>query len=197
MLQSLRASIGLWLLTTLFTGLLYPLAIWSVGKLFFPDSSSGGQQYFKEQSVGLYQIGQQWKDPAFFWGRPSHATIQNGWLISGNSSLSPASIKLYETVEARKQKLMNDTSSTLPPNDLLFASGSGLDPHIHRDTALYQIPRIVKARNLSKEQEEQLVQMVQELPSESLFEDTSTQPVHLLTLNIRLAEHFDTAPTRG
>lgn len=193
MRQSLRAAIGLWLLATLVTGLLYPLTVWGIGKLFYPLSSSGGQHFFEERCVGLHQIGQQWKDPAFFWGRPSNVTVQDEWLISGNSSLSPASIKLYETVMARKTKLMNETPSQTVPNDLLFSSGSGLDPHIHRDTALYQIPRIVKARKLTKEQEEKLIQMVNDLPGESMLEKISTQHVHLLTLNLALIHQFGKA----
>lgn len=186
-------ALGFWLLTTLVTGLLYPVLIWGVGRIFYPISASGGEQFFEGRRVGLHQIGQEWKDPAFFWGRPSDASTQDEWRISGSSSLSPASKKLYALVMARKranegqeQRVPNDQV----PSDLLFSSGSGLDPHIHRDTVLYQIPRIVKARKLNRQQEEALLQLVQEFPGESMLEPASTQHIHLLSLNIALASQF-------
>lgn len=190
-MTQLRAACIFWLLTTLVTGLIYPTLIWGVGRLFYAQSASGGQQLFEGRVVGLHQIGQEWRNPAFFWGRPSAATTQDDWLISGSSALSPASKKLYELVMARKSAFEAQGQSQTPvPSDLLFSSGSGLDPHIHRETAVYQIPRIVSARRLNAEQEKALLQLVQDFPGESMLEPTSTQHIHLLSLNIELESQF-------
>lgn len=190
MRHGLRTAFGLWLLATLVTGMLYPLAIWGIGRLLYPVSSSGGEQFFEGRSVGLHQIGQQWKSPAFFWGRPSDASTKDGWRISGSSSLSPASKELYTKVMERKNTLSINNGAE-PPNDLLFSSSSGLDPHIHRESALYQISRIAKARQLNPQQEEALVQMVKNFPGESMLERSSSQHIHVLTLNLTLAKQFD------
>lgn len=186
--DALYTAIKFWLLITLVTGFMYPVLIWGVGKLFYPVSASGGAVSFKGRVIGLHQIGQEWKDPGFFWGRPSHASTVEGWRISGGSKLSPSSKVLYENVMQRKQLLENQDSDSagVLPSDLLFSSASGLDPHIHRESALYQVPRIAKVRGLSAQRQEELVKLVQEFPGDSMLEPKDSQHVHLLTLNLAL-----------
>lgn len=186
--DALYTAIKFWLLLTLVTGVLYPVLIWGVGKLFYPVSASGGEVSYKGSVVGLHQIGQQWQDPSFFWGRPSDASTVDGFRISGVSKLSPSSKELYEHVMKRKQRLENQDADAewVLPSDLLFSSASGLDPHIHRESALYQVPRIAKVRGLTAQQQEELVKLVQEFPGESMLESKDSQHVHVLSLNLAL-----------
>lgn len=195
MRKQLQIAIGLWLLTTLVAGVLYPLAVWTVGQLCCPTSASGGAVFFQERCVGCHQIGQQWNDPAFFWGRPSSRPHDEEWAISGSSALSPASYKLYDMVMKRKEKLLaishqTEKSDSLLPNELLFASASGLDPHLHRASLLYQIPRIANARQLTEEQEKALVTLVTQFRGTSMLKNADQEHLHVLTLNIALENQF-------
>lgn len=186
-------AIKLWLVATLVTGILYPLVVFGIGKLFFPFSASGGALSFKEQVVGCLQIGQEWNDPAFFWGRPSERPLSAPWVISGASSLSPSSRKLYETVMQRKKKLITEQEEGAVPGDLLFASASGIDPHLHRASLLYQVPRITKARNLTPSQTEALTNLVSNFPADSLLTSHTKQYLNVLKLNIALETQFPKA----
>lgn len=139
------------------TGLVYPLALTLFGYLLMPHSSAGSLISDEQTLVGSILIGQQFKSPRYFWPRPSTSGYNS--LHSGGSNLSPTSAELKELVETRAQRLSRYHPSAEPiPPDLLFASGSGLDPHISVAAAYYQAGRVADARHIDKERVYELIQ---------------------------------------
>ena len=103
--------------------------------------------------MGSALIGQSFADRGHFWGRPSATGPQsNNGAASTGSNLSPANPALIEAINARVKALRDaDPANGTPvPVDLVTASGSGLDPHISPAAALYQVPRIAKARAMDE-----------------------------------------------
>lgn len=146
LLQSLR----LFLLLTLLTGVIYPLAIWGASQLLMPGKANGDLLFREGSPIGSRLIGQSFATPNYFQPRPSATNYHT--LPSGASNLGPTSKALKEAVEQRREALLaaNDLPKDYPlPSDLLFASGSGLDPHISPAAAKLQIDRILKARGFS------------------------------------------------
>lgn len=145
--QTLRMF--LWL--TLLTGICYPLLITSYAYLIMHNKSQGDFLLIDQKAVGAKLIAQKFANDKYFWPRPS-ANDYNA-LASGGSNLGPTSLDLKKAVEERKTRLAAAHPGIDPkqfPSELLFASGSGLDPHISPAAARFQIERIAKARNKDK-----------------------------------------------
>ncbi len=157
----LRPALVLLGLFTLLTGLAYPAVVTGVAQLAFPAQANGSLIHRDGHPVGSSLIGQPFDDPGYFWGRPSATPNQpyNGGASSG-SNLGPSNPALRDAVEARVAALRAaDPGNAAPvPVDLVTASGSGLDPHVSPAAALYQVPRIARARGLQVESVRQLVQ---------------------------------------
>jgi K+-transporting ATPase ATPase C chain len=160
MRTQLRPAIVSLAIFTLLTGILYPLAVTGIAQLAFPHQANGSLIIKDAQAQGSELIGQNFDDPGYFWGRlsatgpfPYNASASSG------SNLGPTNPALNEAVQGRIAALKAaDSSNTLPiPVDLVTASGSGLDPQISIAAALYQIPRVAKARGLSEETVHELV----------------------------------------
>ena len=127
---------------SLLTGLAYPGLMLAVGKFGFPYQAGGSLLSRNGQVVGSALLAQKFSDPRYFWPRPSagdYATVP-----SGASNLSPASKALLANVAERNVERNKEGGG----REMLFASGSGLDPDIAPESALAQIPRILKARDL-------------------------------------------------
>ena len=157
----LKPALLMLLALTLVTGVVYPLLVTGLAQLVFPKQANGSLLYQDEKLAGSELIGQSFDDPKFFWSRPSatspfpyHAASSSG------SNLGPMNEALMKAVAARVQALRQaDSSNTQPiPVDLVTASGSGLDPHITPAAALYQVPRVARARNLEESAVRQLVE---------------------------------------
>lgn len=131
---------------TFITGIAYPLLITGIAQLMMGEKANG---HFLEENgklVGANLIGQKFESEKYFWSRPS--AIDYNPLPSGGSNLGPTSERLRKTVEERKEhilKFQHDKSVKIP-SEFLYASGSGLDPHISYAGAQFQIDRIVHAR---------------------------------------------------
>jgi K+-transporting ATPase ATPase C chain len=139
---------------TLLTGILYPLAVTGIAQLAFPHQANGSLIMKDAQAQGSELIGQPFDDPRYFWGRLSATgPFPYNAASSSGSNLGPTNPALTAAVQGRIAALKAaDPSNTLPiPIDLVTASGSGLDPQISVAAALYQIPRVAKARGLSEE----------------------------------------------
>jgi K+-transporting ATPase ATPase C chain len=139
---------------TLLTGVLYPLVITGIAQVVFPHQANGSLIVQKGQVVGSELIGQSFDDPRYFWGRLSATSpFPYNAAASTGSNLGPTNPTLTEVVKARiaALKAADPTNNSPIPVDLVTASGSGLDPHISVAAALYQIPRVAKARGLSEE----------------------------------------------
>ncbi len=159
--STLFVALRVTLLTLVATGLLYPLAMTGVCELVFPGKAHGSLVTDdKGQAVGSALIGQRFRTPAYFAPRPS-AAGEGGYdaASSSGSNLGPTSRKLRERAQqeiTRLRKENPDTPGPLPA-DLITASASGLDPHISPAAALWQVPRVARARGLSPERVQSLV----------------------------------------
>jgi len=190
-IKKLRPAITLFILLTLITGVIYPLLVTGVGRLFFPDKVDGSFIIRNDKIIGSALIGQNFTDPKYFWGRPS-ATVDYPYnaSASGGSNLGPLNPALIEQVKQRihiLQQYPHPTSSSFKsvPVDLVTASASGIDPHISPAAAFYQILRVAAARGVSQEKLRELVQAHIQNNFYNLF---TTPVVNVLLLNIAVDE---------
>lgn len=140
-LQALR----LFLLLSIITGFVYPIFITTGAQLLMPNRSNGQLVTKNGVVIGSKLIGQKFHKPGYFWPRPS--AIDYNASLSGGSNLGPTSAKLKSDIEERKKAYgVGDV-----PSELLYASGSGLDPHITLGAALFQVERVAKARGINPE----------------------------------------------
>jgi potassium-transporting ATPase KdpC subunit len=169
MLREIRPAIILLLALTIITGLAYPLAITAVAGVIFPKQAQGSLIERDGKLVGSALIGQEFKDDKYFHGRPSAtvATDPNdstktvpapyNAANSGGSNLGPTSKALADRVKEDVDKLKAENPSQAVPVDLVTTSASGLDPDISPAGALFQVPRVAKARNLPEDRVRQFV----------------------------------------
>ena len=157
MLQELRPAFILMALMTLLTGIAYPLAITGVAQAVFPDQANGSLVVGDGEVIGSSLIGQSFAGPAYFHPRPSYAGDGYAADSSGGSNLAPTSRELVEAVRERATALSAVAGTVPVPIDLVTASGSGLDPHISPQAALFQAARVAEARGLSEDSVRELV----------------------------------------
>jgi K+-transporting ATPase ATPase C chain len=147
----LRPAVTLFVLLTLLTGVLYPLAVTALARALFPREAAGSLITRHGLIVGSALIGQAFSDPRNFWSRPSATTPQpyNGTGSNGSNS-GPLNPALTDAIRARVAALRAaDPDNPAPvPVDLVTASASGLDPHISVAAATYQAARVARARGL-------------------------------------------------
>ncbi len=160
MRTQLRPAIVSILVFTLLTGIIYPLVITGIAQGIFPHQANGSLITQNGQVAGSQMIGQQFDDPRYFWGRLSATSpYPYNAAASSGSNLGPTNPYLIKEVTARIVALKAaDPSNNAPiPVDLVTSSGSGLDPDISVDAALYQVARVAKARGLSETVVQELV----------------------------------------
>ena len=163
MLREIRPAIILRLGLTLITGLIYPLAMTAIAGVIFPKQAQGSLIEKDGKVVGSALIGQEFKDDKYFHGRPSATTAPDpndstktvpapyNAANSGGSNLGPTSKALADRMKEDVEKLKAENPSQSVPVDLVTTSGSGLDPDISPEAALFQVPRVAKARNMSED----------------------------------------------
>jgi K+-transporting ATPase ATPase C chain len=169
MLREIRPAIVLLVALTLITGLAYPLAITGVAGAIFPKQAAGSLIERDGKVVGSALIGQEFKDDKYFHGRLSATTAPDpadssktvsapyNAANSGGSNLGPTSKTLADRVKEDVDKLKAENPSSAVPIDLVTTSASGLDPDISPEGALFQVPRVAKARNMAEERVRELV----------------------------------------
>lgn len=164
-------------------GFLYPLASLVMAQTLFPEKASGSIVTQGGVALGSALLSQKFTRPEFFHPRPSAADYAT--VASGASNLSPTATGFREAVERRAAELGAKVGEV--PPDLLMASGSGLDPHISRDAALWQVPRVARARGLP---EEELIRLVERkaFPVSSVFAQGAPVIVNVLELNVDLVQ---------
>lgn len=176
--------IRLFLVLMLLTGVIYPLVVTGVAQVLFTKQSQGSLVTSNNAVVGSSLLSQKTEGPKYFWPRPSagdYATI-----ASGSSNLGPSSDTLKKAITDRKAKLETTGAQTPVPDDLLTTSGSGLDPEISPEAALWQVNRIVQARSLSAEQAAQLKKLVEEHIEKPQWGFLGEPRVNVLMLNLAL-----------
>jgi len=182
----LRPALTLFVVLSLVTGLLYPLAVTGVAQTAFPHQANGSLITQDGKAVGSELIGQSFTEPGHFWGRPSAtAPMPYNASASGGSNLGPTNPALTDAVKARTEALRAaDPGNTRPvPVDLVTASASGLDPHISPAAAAYQTERVARARGLPVAQVQALVQQHTDTPWLGLLGEPR---VNVLALNLAL-----------
>ena len=188
MTTHLRPALVLFLVLSLLTGLIYPLAVTGVAQIAFPHAANGSLIERGGKAVGSDLIGQSFSDPKHFWSRPSATSpMACNAANSGGSNQGPMHPALADAVKARIAALRAaDPGNTAPvpvPVDLVTASASGLDPHISRAAADYQFARVAKARALPEGQVRALIDQHTEQP---LLGFIGEARVHVLRLNLAL-----------
>jgi K+-transporting ATPase ATPase C chain len=169
MLREIRPAIVFIIALTLITGVAYPFAITGIAQVLFPYQAQGSLVERDGKVVGSALIGQQFESEGYFHGRPSATTAPDpndstktvpapyNAGNSGGSNLGPTSKSLIERVQGDVEKLKQENPSVPVPIDLVTASGGGLDPDISPEAALFQVPRVAKARSLPVDRVRQLV----------------------------------------
>jgi potassium-transporting ATPase KdpC subunit len=160
-MDQLKPAIIVLVLLTLVTGVAYPLVVTGVAKIIFPAQANGSLILRDGKPVGSALIGQPFDDPKYFWGRLSAtAPFAYNAGASTGSNYGPLNPAFHAAAKARIDALheADPDNKALIPVDLVTASGSGLDPHISPAAALYQVPRVAKARGVDPAQVRRLVE---------------------------------------
>jgi len=174
---------------TILLGVCYPLLMIGIAQLAFPHKANGSLVKVNGTIKGSELIGQKIDSVIYFHSRPS-ATDYNT-LPSGASNLALTNKKLYDLVQARKQKIMEEnnlSNEAAIPSEMLFASASGLDPQISPEAAKMQINRISVARGFSEEQKKQLSGLVDKLTETPQYGIFGCARVNVLRLNLELGK---------
>jgi potassium-transporting ATPase KdpC subunit len=195
MLREIRPAILVLLALTLITGVAYPLAMTGVAGAIFPKQAQGSLIERDGQVIGSALIGQEFKSDKYFHGRLSATTAPDpndssktvsapyNAANSGGSNLGPTSKALDDRLKEDVEKLKAENPSSPVPVDLVTTSASGLDPDISPDAALFQVPRVARARNMP---EERVRDLVTQNTQGRLFGLLGEPRVNVLALNLAL-----------
>jgi K+-transporting ATPase ATPase C chain len=189
-MQDVMTSLRLLILSILVCSAAYPAAILGFAELTVPESRQGS--LLRDTSgmvIGSRLLAQNFIQTRYFWSRPSACRYDAS--ATGGSNLSPTNPLLADRARQTIEQLAPATGERVPA-DLVSASGSGMDPHITLDAALFQAPRVADARGLSRGRIESLVRQHTDSPTiVSLGEEPL---INVLTLNLALDQLADSSP---
>lgn len=195
MLKEIRPAVVLLVALTIVTGLVYPLGMTGIAGVLFPVQAQGSLIEKDGKVIGSALIGQEFKEDKYFHGRPSATVAPDpndasktvpapyNAANSGGSNLGPTSKALNDRVKEDVEKLKAENPTASVPVDLVTTSASGLDPDISPDAALFQVPRVAKARSMSEDAVRELVTQ----NTQGRFAGVIGEPrVNVLALNLAL-----------
>ena len=195
MLREIRPAIVMILAMTVLTGLVYPLGMTGIAQVLFPSQANGSLIRKDDKVIGSALIGQNFEKPEYFHGRPSATTDVDpkdpnktvpapyNAANSSGSNVGPTSKALIERVEGDVKALKEENPNAPIPIDLVTTSASGLDPDISPAAAMFQVPRVAKARGLAGDKVRELVRQ----NTEGRFLGLVGEPrVNVLQLNMAL-----------
>jgi len=188
-MKTLFISLKIFLFFTVLTGIVYPLFVTGIAQVAFPSKANGSLIVKDNKTVGSELIGQQFDSTIYFTSRPSAVSYNS--LPSGGSNYGLTNIKLKNLVAERKQQFITFNqldSLTVIPSEMLFASASGLDPHISPQAALLQVERVVKTRHFDDSQKQRLLQLINELSEKPTFRILGSERINVFLLNLKLDE---------
>ena len=185
--KSILIALRLLLILTVITGILYPLLITGICGIFLHDKAEGNLVKINGEVVGSKLIGQQFNSAVYFHSRPSAINYQT--LPSGASNLSWSDNRLKVAVNLRKEAFLRENllaDTTTVPTEMLFASASGIDPHISPASAYLQMERIALSRKFNDEQKLKLARLITELKEEPQYSLFGKERINVFLLNLEL-----------
>ena len=187
-MKTIWTSLRCLLVMTVLTGAGYTLLMTGAGRLLYPDRTRGSLVIKDGKVIGSALIAQNFTGPRYFHPRPS--AVDYNPLPSGGSNLGPTSLDLKTAVEKRRALLSGGGVTDKIPADLLFASGSGLDPHISPEAARFQAGRVAKARGMDAERGRALDRLIVEMTEGRTFGILGEPRVNVLILNMEMEKRF-------
>lgn len=181
MLRQFKISVKATLLFTVLTGVVYPGIVTGIAQLAFSKKANGSLTYVKGKPVGSSLLGQKFTQSIYFHGRPSATDYV--LTTSGGSNLARKNPELIRQVQIRREEWQKTLESQNIPADLLYASGSGLDPHITVAAAQAQTTVVARARGLT---EDEVQRLVVENTQKPYLRFIGQEVVNVLTLNLAL-----------
>jgi K+-transporting ATPase ATPase C chain len=186
MRAQIRPALMALLIFNVLTGLAYPLVVTGISRLIFPHQANGSLIEANGNVIGSTLIGQQFDAPTYFWGRLSATgPYPYNAAASSGSNFGPTNPALLDDVKARiaALKAADPLNTQLIPVDLVTSSGSGLDPDISVEAALYQVPRIARVRGISVDS---LIGLVNQFTEGRQLGFLGEPRVNVLKLNLAL-----------
>jgi len=188
-------SLKIFLFLTILTGIIYPLFVTGIAQVIFPVKANGSLIEFDNRTVGSKFIGQQFDSAKYFTSRPS--AVSYNPLPSGGSNYGLTNVKLKYLVAERRIHFIafNQLDSlTDVPSEMLFASASGLDPHISQKAALLQVDRVAQAHKFNSVQKQYLIQSIKDLTEQPQLLFLGEERVNVLILNLKLQNMDQNSP---
>lgn len=185
-MKTLVVAVRTFLFFTVLTGIVYPAMITGIAQTLFPFQANGSLAQRDGVAVGSELIGQSFRNPRYFWTRPSAtASYPGNAMAGGGSNLALTNPAWAELVRYRASELrqVDGNESIAIPVDLLTASASGLDPHISQRAALYQAERVASARGLSFDR---VTALIDTLVEPGRMELGTIARVNVLRLNLAM-----------
>jgi K+-transporting ATPase ATPase C chain len=186
-MKTLIVSLKIFLFFTVLTGIIYPLFVTGIAQIVIPSKANGSMIIKDNKAIGSELIGQQFDSSIYFTSRPSANSYNT--LPSGGTNYGLTNSKLKKLVDVRRRKFIafNQLDSLVEiPSEMLFASASGLDPHISPEAALLQVDRIAKVRGFSPSQKQQLIDLLHNKSEKSHFTLLGEPRINVLELNLDL-----------
>lgn len=194
-MKTIFISLRIFAFLLILTGIVYPLLVTGIAQLVFPGNANGSLIVKDMKVIGSELIGQQSNSVIYFTSRPS--AISYNPLPSGASNFGLTNHKLKDAVYERRSNFISFNqldSLTEIPSEMLFASASGLDPHISPKAAMLQVDRISAARNFSPAQKRRLIGNIEMLTEKPQFSIFGEERINVLKLNIEIDKFVGDKP---